>query len=374
MKISFYVSDHGYGHATRSIALSRALVAAAGNGGIALEIVNHHAAGLLRRSLASLRGVSIVDRRTDVGFVCREDRLAFDAGRTALNVWSWISGWKRFVAEEVERLRTRPPDLVLSDVAPEPLLVAEKLGTPSVVLSNFTWVDQYQNHLRPDMLAPIRGSYALAERGHAYAMRTALAGVRNVVGAGLVTREPRRPREEVRRSLGVAPAERLVHFGFGWSADAAMLGAEIDAAGIPAGVRLLVSSNLAPLVAAAGPGGRLLAIPEDETEAHESIAACDLVIGKAGYGTVSEAIAGRVPILAVAVEGSPESELIAGTIVRLGIGERYDGEQLLGAALFQQGARMLADPGRYADAYRRLPPEFAPGAADRLAHALLSAD
>lgn len=373
MKISFYVSDHGYGHATRSIALARALVAV-GDGTVSLEIVNHHAAELLRRSLAPLKSVSIVDRRTDVGFVCREDRLAFDTGRTALNVWSWISGWKHFVAEEVERLRNRPPDLVMTDVAPQPLLVAEKLGAPSVVLSNFTWVDQYQDHLRPDLVAPLRGSYALAARGHAYAMRTALAGVRNIVGAGLVTREPRRSREEVRRRLGVGPGERLVHFGLGWSADAAALGAEIDAAGIPTGTRVLVSSNLAALVASAGLGGRLLAIPEDDTEAHESIAACDLVIAKAGYGTVSEAIAGRVPILAVAVEGSPESELIAGTIVRLGIGERYDGDQPLDAAIFYQGARMLDDSGRFAEAYRRLPSEYAPGAADRLAHALLSTD
>jgi len=371
VKISFYVSDHGYGHATRSIALARAL-AAAGNGGVSLEMVNHHAAGLLRRSLATLDGVTVVDRKTDVGFVCREDRLAFDKGRTALNVWSWISGWKRFVAEEVERLRDRPPDLVLTDVAPEPLLVAEKLGARSVVLSNFTWVDQYQDHLRPDMVAPIRGSYALASRGYAYAMRTALAGVRNIVGAGLVTREPRRARELVRRALGIGPGERLVHFGLGWSADAAALGAEIDAAGVPLGTRLLVSSNLAALVASAGAGGRLVAIPEDDTEAHESIAACDLVIAKAGYGTVSEAIAGRVPILAVPVEGSPESELIAGTIVRLGIGERYDGDQPLDAGLFYQGARMLDDSERYAEAYRRLPAEFAPGAADRLARTLLT--
>ena len=112
--------------------------------------------------------------------------------------------------------------------------------------------------------------------------------------------------------------------------------------------------------------------PEDDTEAHESIAACDLVIGKAGYGTVSEAIAGRVPILAVAVEGSSESELIASTVVRLGIGERFDDGQPLGAPLFLQGVRMLRNLDRFIEAYWRLPAEFAPGAADRLARTLLS--
>jgi len=76
----------------------------------------------------------------------------------------------------------------------------------------------------------------------------------------------------------------------------------------------------------------------------------------------------------VAVEGSPESELIADTVVRLGIGERYTGEQPLGSTLFQQGARMLADLRRYEEAYRRLPAEFAPGAAGRLARALLADD
>jgi hypothetical protein len=371
VKISFYVSDHGYGHATRSIAVARALVAA-GNGGITLELVNHHAASLLRRSLETLRGVSVVDRRTDVGFVCREDRLAFDKGRTALNVWSWISGWKRFVAEEVARLRDRPPDLVLTDVAPEPLLVAEKLGARSVVLSNFTWVDQYQAHLRPDMVAPIRGSYALAERAHAYSMRTALAGVRNIVGAGLVTREPCLDREEVRRRLGVGPGERLVHLGFGWSADAAQLGAEIDAAGIPAGVRLLVSSNLAALVASAGADGRLLAIPEDDTEAHESIAACDLVIGKGRLRNRLGGDRGPRPHPRRRRRGLVRERADRVHGVRLGIGERFDEGQPLGAPLFLQGVRMLRNLDRFIEAYWRLPAEFAPGAADRLARTLLS--
>ena len=43
-------------------------------------------------------------------------------------------------------------------------------------------------------------------------------------------------------------------------------------------------------------------------------------------------------------------------------------------ALFLQGARMLLDLDRYKDAYRRLPAEYAPGAADRLARALLATD
>ena len=370
MKIACYVSDHGYGHATRSIGLIRALAAEA-RGGAVIEVVNHHAYDLLRRALAPLKSVTVVDRAIDVGFVCFEDRLAYDPGRTALAVHGWISGWKRFVAEESERLRSRPPDFVLTDVAPEPLLVAEKFGVRSAVASNFTWVDQYEPHLRADLVAPLRGSYALAECGHAYSMRTALSGVRTIVPAGLVTREPSRPREEVRRQLGIADGEPLVHLGFGWSADAAALASQLDAAGLPRDVRLLVSRNLASLGSATEWEGRVQAIPADDTEAHEYIAACDLVIAKAGYGTVAEAIAGRVPVLAVPVTGSPESEVIARTVSQLGIGVSYPSDAVVRAPVLDEAAQMLSDLGRYRDAFKRLPPEFAPGAAVRLAHVLI---
>lgn len=370
VRIAYYVSDHGYGHATRSIALVRALIAE-GRGAVVVEVMNHHAHGLLTRALGSERGVKVIDRTTDVGFVCQESRLAFDPGATAIAVNGWISGWKRFVAEEVARLRARPPDLVLSDVAPEPLLVAERLGVPSRVASNFTWVDQYEPHLRADLIAPLRGSYALAERGYAYPMRTAMSGLRGTTAAGLVTREPSRSRSEVRRQLGVDESAPLVHLGLGWSANAGALASELDLAGLPADVRLLVSRNLEGTPWAAGRDGRIVAIPSHDTDAHDYIAACDLVVAKAGYGTISEAIAGRVPILAAPVEGSPESEMIARTVAQLGIGLAHPRDPVVRAPILDEAAEMLADIGRYRQAYARLPAEYASGAAAHLARRIL---
>jgi UDP:flavonoid glycosyltransferase YjiC (YdhE family) len=125
-------------------------------------------------------------------------------------------------------------------------------------------------------------------------------------------------------------------------------------------------------VAGAARPGSVHSIPANDTQSHEAIAACDLVIAKAGYGTVAEAIAGRVPILAVPVEGSRESELIARTVGQLGVGLPYPSDAPWGQELFAEGARMLDDPGRYRAAYGRLPAEYAPGATDRLAATLLA--
>lgn len=371
MKISVYVSDHGYGHATRTVALARELAAESG-GDLRLEVLNHHAHDLLRSSLAGLRGVTVLDRPTDVGFVCREDRLSFDRGRTALRVSNWIAGWKGFVSEEVSRLRADPPDLILSDVAPEPHLVAAKLGVRSASASNFSWVDQYEPHLRPDLIAPLRGAYGLAARWYAYPMRTELSGIPGVLPVGLVTREPRHSRSDVRRRLGVSEEEVLVHLGFGWSSDAVAAAREIDAAYLPRDVRLLLPSNLAGLAAFQDDPRRVALIPEDETEAHEMIAACDLVIAKAGYSTVAEAIAGRVPVLVVPVEGSVENAVIARTIESLGIGLSVSDEGILDGRLFAVAAEMLDDLGRYRAAYDRLPSDLSPGAAGRLARMVLA--
>lgn len=354
--------------------MARALVSE-GAGRLRLEIVNHRAHPLLARALGGLPGVALVDRPTDVGFMCREDRLALDPGRTALSVWNWLSGWKQFVVDETSRLRSSVPDLVVTDVSPEPLLVAEKLGVVSVVASNFNWVDQYEPHLRADLVAPLRGAYALASRTHAYALRTALSGLRRIVPAGLVTREVGRSRETIRRALGLGADEPLVHLGFGYSADAAALGTELDPGWLPPRVRLLVSANLAGMAERGPDGGRppvpVAVIPPDEADAHDFIAACDLVVAKAGYGTVAEAIAAKVPILAVPVEGSVESETIARTVSDLGIGLLCRSEGPGGERIFAEASGMLDEIGRYRDAYRRLPAEYAPGAATRLARALL---
>ena len=48
---------------------------------------------------------------------------------------------------------------------------------------------------------------------------------------------------------------------------------------------------------------------------------CDMVISKAGYGTISEAISSRVPMLLFKREGSIEDEIITSIVEKIGVGK-----------------------------------------------------
>ncbi len=79
-------------------------------------------------------------------------------------------------------------------------------------------------------------------------------------------------------------------------------------------IRFLVSSN------ADFQMKNVCIIPVTETETQNYLAACDLVISKAGYSTLAEAITAKVPICLFKREGFKEDELMESEIKKMGIG------------------------------------------------------
>ena len=70
-------------------------------------------------------------------------------------------------------------------------------------------------------------------------------------------------------------------------------------------------------------------IPGNETETQNYIAMCDLVVTKAGYSTVSEAIRAQVPMVMFKREGYKEDELIVHAIEQLSIGRHISDRAFL---------------------------------------------
>ena len=88
-------------------------------------------------------------------------------------------------------------------------------------------------------------------------------------------------------------------------------------------VKFLVPSN------AELPFEDVIRIQTDETETQNYIAMCDLVVTKAGYSTVSEAIRAQVPMVMFKRDGYKEDELIAHAVEELGIGRHISDRAFL---------------------------------------------
>ena len=107
-RICFYISDFGYGHAARDIALIRELQEYA-------EVIVR--AGAPAEFMArSLPGVEVLPGQNDPGVVMAG--AAVDREKTLAAVERWLASWEAYVSTEKAFLYDRRVDLVLSGIVP----------------------------------------------------------------------------------------------------------------------------------------------------------------------------------------------------------------------------------------------------------------
>jgi UDP-N-acetylglucosamine:LPS N-acetylglucosamine transferase len=97
-------------------------------------------------------------------------------------------------------------------------------------------------------------------------------------------------------------------------------------------------------------------IPENMlVNAQDLIAAMNLVVSKAGYSTVAEAITARVPVIMTAREGFIDDEAVSNGAEKLGIGMRVSNESFMKMD-YLDNCRKFAE--RAKTAYKKLPKRF----------------
>lgn len=318
MRICYYVSDHGWGHAARSVAIIRELLATRED--VEVIVKADYALGFMQNSLKSER-VEFDRCNNDFGFVLAEGSLEVDKEKTEELLTEWLSDWDAFIEKEGRFCREHDVALIISDVAPQPFLVAKDLDVPSVAISNFTWYEVYQ-YLFGNIpeVERIHEAYRQASHGLVLPMSTNGLPFHEQKSVGLVVRLVTRERGRIRHDLGLKGPETLIFFGAGRSIDMDAMVIQRLAKSMPPFTQLLVPSGC-PAV-----GANVSVLPSNETETQDYLAACDVIVTKAGYSTVAEAIQGNVPMLVARRDGIIEDQPILNTIKHLGVGREIAAE------------------------------------------------
>ena len=305
--ICFYISDYGNGHAARAIAIIRAIVDS--HNDIQVIAKTFGPFGFTQNSLAHPR-ISVIPCRNDIEIPLKDSLSAVDRKKTRELFIAWIRSWDEDIYRECAFSKERNVDLIISDIAPQPFLVADTLGIPSLAISNFSW-DTIYRHLFPDMneLHRLEDAYQRATKALILPFDIDMDKFPRKERVSLVSRGITRSRQEMRSHLGIPEEAFLVFIG--------------KSPAVPDMVSSLIGSNLNIRVLL--PSGiripNALIIPDDETESQNWIGMCDCVITKCGYSTVSEAVRAHVPLLVWKREGFIEDDAIATKAENLGIGK-----------------------------------------------------
>lgn len=291
--ICYYVSDYGYGHATRSIAVIRQMLDNCTQTPIRLIINSGKALSFLQESLQSTGKHQLEFRRTfsDTGYVLHKDSIAADIPNLRHQYNSDMSLFDELVELEKSFLLESGAQLVISDISPIPIAAAYQAGIESLGISNFTWYTAYRDMLELHELNGLREAYARMDHfiGLAGCAEPAW-GCKGRITTGFFCRKPDPVEvQRIRRELNPDGKGKLIFFALGMSIQVDELSS----------LKLWDSEDCRFIVSANMDIERpnISHIPADYSESQNYVAAADLVITKPGWGTICEAVELNKPLV-----------------------------------------------------------------------------
>lgn len=132
--IAFYISGHGFGHASRQVEIINALAKRAP--GVRILLRTAAARWLLERTLNP--PFTLIDRPCDTGVV-QIDSLRLDEAATMGAAGEFYSSFDERIGVEARLLREHGVSIVISDAPPLACAAAAAARLPCLVVANFTW-------------------------------------------------------------------------------------------------------------------------------------------------------------------------------------------------------------------------------------------
>jgi hypothetical protein len=163
VRIAYFITPHGFGHAARAAAIMVALQEI--DAALQFDIFTQVPRWLFEDSL--VRRFRYYDVCTDVGLV-HTTALHEDLPATTRRLDAFFPCDQALVATLAALLRSMSCALVLCDIAPLGLLAARAAGIPSVLIENFTWDWIYQGYVQEDArlarhIAYLQSTFAAAD-------------------------------------------------------------------------------------------------------------------------------------------------------------------------------------------------------------------
>jgi len=307
--LAFYISGHGFGHASRQIQIINAVGARLP--GTSIFLRTSAAGWLLDRTIAP--PFTVDPEPCDIGVV-QIDSLRLDERATIEQAREFYRTIDQRAEAEAAKLRAHDIALVISDAPPLASAAAAVAGVPSFVVSNFTWdwiYEEYREHLAcaPDLIPAIRRAYRHASAAWRLPMHGGFAAFQTVVDLPFIARHARHDRRQIRRRLGLPSMDRrlaLLSFGgYGVS--------NLDLSSLDCldGWEVVITGTTPPRARLRGVHFLYEHIIYDRGLRYEDLVhAVDAVVTKPGYGIISECIANQTAIVYTSRGRFPEYDVL----------------------------------------------------------------
>jgi L-arabinokinase len=338
----FYVTGHGFGHATRSLGLVEHLITSGFRVVIITSLNENFFFENLSIELVDIHSYLKVENRClDAGAI-QYDPLKMEIIETLRNYFNTVhSKYDSLLEREIECLKTDRPDIVLTDATPLGCTAAKACGIKSLIVSNFTWDKIYKLMLESYLLSNTLDEIELKNFNEMikkceddYSSSNyyfQLPGIMDVptgykgevISSPLVSRKVKRSRGEIREHFNIPHDSYVAVLGFGGQPK--KHGAFND--------EMLPNNWVCLVLQSEGmvfPSKRFIPVPRN-VYIPDILNASEVMLGKLGYGTVSECLSTKTPLVFVPREDWPEEPPLQSLM------EKYDSAVLMPKSEYDTG-------------------------------------
>lgn len=281
--ILFYITGHGFGHATRTIEVINQLVA---RGRDILPIISTSVpAWLFEQQVAT--DFQYIRCQNSVGAV-QKDWRSVDKLETLKRCSQFLEVEAEFISEQLELVKQKKVAAIVSDIPAAPFVVAKRASLPSFGLANFSWdwiyapyAAQYPQY--SSMVEHIRQCYSMASCLLRLPFHGDLSAFPVIEDIPLVATRSSMERQEVADKLGIDPKKKIILLYLG----------KFDYS------RVLSEKMLKRDDYCFMPPDRY---KDCKLPFQDLLKAAEVVLTKPGYGMVSECIANQTAIMYTARE------------------------------------------------------------------------
>ncbi len=340
MKLIFYISGHGYGHAVRDIEIVKSLLT------VEPKIEIHFRTTAPIWLFEPLLNDRVLYHQRELDFGVHQNNSFSADKRTTFERYNSILQHKdKLIDEEIAFLKRVQPDIILSDITPLAFDAAEAFGKKAIAVGNFSWDWIYSDYIDDipefsDIIQDIKQSYAKAERLWRIPFYGDMSAFPNTENIPLVARKATTPVNTIRQRVGLKnDGSKYVLLGLRMT-DLQ----EVD-------WRRLENLRNITFIAVSRDIAleNVIHLHNDDLPFEDVLNVCDAVISKPGYSIVSEIIANRTPMVYVPRCDFLEDPILIDALKKLAVSEELSQKDYYAGKWQTAFDRLFASPKKWTD-------------------------
>ena len=302
LRIGVFITSHGFGHATRTCAVLNEITQSSN---CSIDIFSTLPSWFLKQNILC-KNFEAHYLKTDVGLV-QKSPFVHDLQETINQLKDFLLFRSVDSQKAITISRKKKFNLIISDISPLGIKVADQLGIQSVLIENFTWDWIYchyrESHKEFDKI--IESLRAIFERSGLHIQARPFCLEKNSsLKTSPISRRVNKSKEEIRDALNIEKNSKIILLTTGGITKKLSFIERLHAVDH---CTFIISGDFKNIVK----DHNIISLPMNSAFHYpDLVSASSCVVGKVGYGTLAECWSSKTPLLGCYRNDFGESEVL----------------------------------------------------------------